>query len=184
MQNRYHSRTRSISVALISDQIVEPGHNFTLTASFEGLNASSYDALVIPGGRAPEYLALDESVIKLVKEFMEVGKPVASICHGQQILSAAGALKGKKCTAYPAVKLNVVLGGATWLEPDPISRICSCAEVSTTIPLCLVGIEIPQVYYSFNPIFMLAEPLMLASVFFFFFMACVAYLHVDLSIRK
>ena len=76
-----------------SDQIVEPGLNFTLTASFEGLNASSYDALVIPGGRAPEYLALDESVIKLVKEFMEVGKPVASICHGQQILSAAGALK-------------------------------------------------------------------------------------------
>ncbi|CAL5426690.1 unnamed protein product [Camellia sinensis] len=126
IQNRYHSRTRSISVALISirsDQIVEPGHNFTLTASFEGLNASSYNALVIPGGRAPEYLALDESVIKLVKEFMEVGKPVASICHGQQILSAAGALKGKKCTAYPAVKLNVVLGGATWLEPDPISRI-------------------------------------------------------------
>ncbi|THG09933.1 hypothetical protein TEA_021008 [Camellia sinensis var. sinensis] len=61
---------------------------------------------------------------------------------------------------------------------------CSCAEVSTTIPLCLVGIEIPQVYYSFNPIFMLAEPLMLASVFFFFFMGCVAYLHVDLSIRK
>ncbi|CAL5342783.1 unnamed protein product [Camellia sinensis] len=112
IQNRYHSRTRSISVALISirsDQIVEPGHNFTLTASFEGLNASSYDALVIPGGRAPEYLALDESVIKLVKEFMEVGKPVASICHGQQILSSAGALKGKKCTAYPAVKLNVVL---------------------------------------------------------------------------
>ncbi|XP_028076143.1 uncharacterized protein LOC114278313 [Camellia sinensis] len=100
IQNRYHSRTRSISVALISDQIVEPGHNFTLTASFEGLNASSYDALVIPGGRAPEYLALDESVIKLVKEFMEVGKPVASICHGQQILSAAGALKGKKCTTY------------------------------------------------------------------------------------
>ncbi|KAL7171114.1 hypothetical protein ACSBR2_035882 [Camellia fascicularis] len=55
---------------------------------------------------------------------MEVGKPVASIYHGQQILSAAGALKGKKCTAYPAVKLNVVFGGATWLEPDPISRIC------------------------------------------------------------
>ncbi|CAL5388684.1 unnamed protein product [Camellia sinensis] len=116
IQNRYHSQTRSISVALISirsDQIVEPGHNFTLTASFEGLNASSYDALVIPGGRATEYLALDESVIKLVKEFMEVGKPVASICHGQQILSAASALKGKKCTAYPAVKLNVVLDRAT-----------------------------------------------------------------------
>ncbi|KAJ6369482.1 hypothetical protein OIU76_027832 [Salix suchowensis] len=100
----------------------KPGHSFTLTASYEGLDASNYDALVIPGGRAPEYLALDETVIALVKEFMHSKKPVASICHGQQILAAAGVLKGRKCTAYPAVKLNVVLGGATWLEPDPIDR--------------------------------------------------------------
>ncbi|KAJ0695024.1 putative lactoylglutathione lyase [Helianthus annuus] len=98
------------------------GHDFTLTASFHDVDASTYDALVIPGGRAPEYLALDPTVIKLVKHFMDSGKPVASICHGQQILSAAGVLKGKKCTAYPAVKLNVELGGATWLEPDPIDR--------------------------------------------------------------
>ncbi|KAK9266440.1 hypothetical protein L1049_007437 [Liquidambar formosana] len=100
----------------------KPGHDFTLTASFEGLDGSSYDALVIPGGRAPEYLALNDTVIGLVKEFMGAGKPVASICHGQQILSAAGVLKGKKCTAYPSVKLNVVLSGATWLEPNPIDR--------------------------------------------------------------
>ncbi|KAF5185019.1 Dj-1-like protein [Thalictrum thalictroides] len=100
----------------------KPGHDFTLTASFEGLNPSTYEALVIPGGRAPEYLALDEKVLALVKHFMEAGKPVASICHGQQILSAAGVLKGRKCTAYPAVKLDVLLAGATWLEPDPIDR--------------------------------------------------------------
>ncbi|XP_062087020.1 protein DJ-1 homolog D-like [Humulus lupulus] len=100
----------------------KPGHDFVLTANFEGLDASSYDALVIPGGRAPEYLALDKEVIAIVKHFMEANKPVASICHGQQILSAAGVLQGTKCTAYPAVKLNVVLAGATWLEPDPIDR--------------------------------------------------------------
>ncbi|XP_059449165.1 protein DJ-1 homolog D-like [Corylus avellana] len=100
----------------------KPGHDFTLTANFEGLDTSSYDALVIPGGRAPEYLALDKSVIAIVKEFMETKKPVASICHGQQILSAADVLKGRKCTAYPAVKLNVVLAGASWLEPNPIDR--------------------------------------------------------------
>ncbi|KAJ6684132.1 hypothetical protein OIU85_007788 [Salix viminalis] len=100
----------------------KPGHNFVLTASYEGLDASSYDALVIPGGRAAEYLALDETVVALVKGFMESRKPVASIGHGQQILAAAGVLKGRKCTAYPTVKLNVVLGGATWLEPDPIDR--------------------------------------------------------------
>lgn len=98
------------------------GHNFKLTGNFCDVDASSYDALVIPGGRAPEYLALDQAVIKIVKDFMEAGKPVASICHGQQILAAAGVLKGKKCTAYPAVKLNVVLAGATWLEPEPIHR--------------------------------------------------------------
>ncbi|CAJ2640603.1 unnamed protein product [Trifolium pratense] len=100
----------------------KPGHNFTLTATFDDVDASGYDALVIPGGRSPEYLALNESVISWVKHFMESNKPVASICHGQQILAAAGVLKGRKCTAYPAVKLNVVLSGATWLEPDPISR--------------------------------------------------------------
>ncbi|PKA58723.1 Protein DJ-1 like D [Apostasia shenzhenica] len=100
----------------------KPGHDFTLTAKFESVDALSYDALVIPGGRAPEYLALDEKVITLVKDFMHVKKPVASICHGQQILSAAGVLEGRKCTAYPAVKLNVILGGGKWLEPDPIHR--------------------------------------------------------------
>ncbi|KAK9950668.1 hypothetical protein M0R45_006145 [Rubus argutus] len=100
----------------------KPGYDFTLTADFEALVASSYDALVIPGGRAPAYLALDKKVIALVKQIMEAKKPVASICHGQQILAAAGVLQGRKCTAYPAVKLNVILAGATWLEPDPIHR--------------------------------------------------------------
>ncbi|KAG6387645.1 hypothetical protein SASPL_152837 [Salvia splendens] len=100
----------------------KPGHNFTLNADFESVNPSGYDGLVIPGGRAPEYLALNDKVIQVVKEFMASNKPVASICHGQQILSAANVLKGKKCTAYPAVKLNVVLAGATWLEPEPIHR--------------------------------------------------------------
>jgi D-lactate dehydratase len=71
----------------------KPGHDFTLTASFESVDASSYDALVIPGGRAPEYLALNDKVISLVKDFSDKGKPIASICHGQQILSAAGVLK-------------------------------------------------------------------------------------------
>lgn len=71
----------------------KPGHDFALTATYDNVDASSYDALVIPGGRSPEYLALDESVIALVKHFMEEKKPVASICHGQQILAAADVLK-------------------------------------------------------------------------------------------
>ncbi|EXC21752.1 Intracellular protease 1 [Morus notabilis] len=98
------------------------GHDFTLTADYEGLEVSSYDALVIPGGRSPEYLAVDKTVIAITKHFMEAKKPVAAICHGPQILAAAGVLQGKKCTAYPAVKLNVVLAGGIWLEPDPFHR--------------------------------------------------------------
>ena len=67
----------------------KPGHNFALNAEFPG-SAAGYDGLVIPGGRAPEYLALDDKVLALVKEFFAAGKPVASVCHGQQILAAAG----------------------------------------------------------------------------------------------
>ncbi|KAK0590283.1 hypothetical protein LWI29_024920 [Acer saccharum] len=100
----------------------KPGHNFKLTANFQDIDASIYDALVIPGGRAPEYLQLNPKVIALVKQFMDSGKPIASIGLGHQILSAAGVLKGKKCIAYPTVKLNVVLSGATCFEPDPIDR--------------------------------------------------------------
>eukprot|EP01018_Ginkgo_biloba_P030880 Gb_11207 [translate_table: standard] len=98
------------------------GHNFILNADFDGVKVEKYDALLIPGGRAPEYLALDEKVLSIVKQFAEERKPIASICHGQQILAAADVLKGKRCTAYPAVKLNVLLAGAEWLEPEPITK--------------------------------------------------------------
>ncbi|MCO5588044.1 hypothetical protein L7F22_041999 [Adiantum nelumboides] len=100
----------------------KPGHNFALTADFDRVKAGDYDALVIPGGRAPEYLALNEKVLEIVRAFSKSGKPIASICHGQQILAAAGILKGKKCTAYPAIKPQVINAGAHWLEPNPMSR--------------------------------------------------------------
>ncbi|OIT07432.1 protein dj-1 -like d [Nicotiana attenuata] len=77
-----------------------PGHDFTINANFGSMDASSYNGLVIPGGRAPKYLALDDAVIKLVKEFMESRNPVASICHGQQILSTAGILKVTLLTSF------------------------------------------------------------------------------------
>lgn len=71
----------------------KPGHNFQLTATFEDVQASEYDALVVPGGRAPEYLALNSKVLSIVQHFSNNKKPIASICHGQQILAAAGVLK-------------------------------------------------------------------------------------------
>lgn len=92
------------------------GHNFVVNATFEELDPASYDALVIPGGRAPEYLRLNAAVIKAVQHFSEAGKPIAAICHGAQLLAAAGVLDGKSCSAYPAVQFEVVAAGGTYVE--------------------------------------------------------------------
>ena len=92
------------------------GHNFTLNATFEEIKEDDYDGLVIPGGRAPEYIRLNERVLEIVKHFAENNKPIASICHGQQVLVAAGVLEGKTCTAYPAVKPDIVRAGGKWGE--------------------------------------------------------------------
>ena len=90
------------------------GHNFALNASFAEIRPETYDALVIAGGRAPEYLRLNENVLKAVRHFFDEDKPVAAICHGPQILAAAGVLKGRKVSAYPAVGPEVKLAGATF----------------------------------------------------------------------
>lgn len=92
----------------------KPGHNFAISATFDEIKPQEYDALVIPGGRSPEYLRLNEKVIALVKHFATAKKPIASICHGQQILATADVLKGKNCTAYPAVSPELKSAGACY----------------------------------------------------------------------
>jgi len=92
------------------------GHNFTLNAAFDDVKAENYDALVIPGGRAPEYIRLNENVLKAVRHFADKNKPIAAICHGAQVLAAAGVIKGKGCTAYPAVGPDVKNSGGNWVE--------------------------------------------------------------------
>ena len=99
------------------------GHNFTLNATFDEISAADYDALLIPGGRAPEYIRLNEAVLQIVRHFAEAGKPIAAICHGPQVLAAAGILSGRKCTAYPAVGPDVTRAGATFVE-TPIDGVC------------------------------------------------------------
>jgi protease I len=94
----------------------KPGHNFGLNFSFEDVKEAGYDALVIPGGRAPEYLRLNSRVLEIVRSFMTSGRPVASICHGAQILAAAGVLEGRKCSAYPAVGPEVTRSGGHYAE--------------------------------------------------------------------
>jgi protease I len=92
------------------------GHNFAITADFASASAAGYDALVIPGGRAPEYLRLDAGVIELVKGFVAAGKPIAAICHGAQILAAADVIRGRTVSAYPACAPEVRLAGASYAE--------------------------------------------------------------------
>lgn len=89
----------------------KPGHNFALNYSFADVKVSDYDGLVIAGGRAPEYLRLNKKVLEMVQHFFTTNKPVAAICHGIQILTAAGVIKGRKLTAYPAVGPEVTLAG-------------------------------------------------------------------------
>lgn len=92
------------------------GHNFTLNADFAAARAADYDALVIPGGRAPEYLRLDAAVLDLVRAFDSAGKPIAAICHGAQLLAAADILKGKRVSAYPACAPEVTLAGGLYAD--------------------------------------------------------------------
>jgi protease I len=92
------------------------GHNFTLNADFDQVDVAHYDGLVIVGGRAPEYLRLNDKLLDMVRAFDAAKKPIASICHGAQILAAAGILKGRTCSAYPACAPEVRLAGGTYAE--------------------------------------------------------------------
>jgi protease I len=93
----------------------KPGHNFSLNATFAEVKAADYDALVIPGGRAPEYIRLNEAVLEIVRHFAQANKPIAAICHGAQVLAAAGVLTGKACSAYPAVGPDVTSAGGKYV---------------------------------------------------------------------
>lgn len=94
----------------------KPGHNFTLNAHFAEIEPGAYDALVLPGGRAPEYLRLNARVLDIVRHFAEQQKPIAAICHGVQLLTAASVLAGKTCSPYPAVGPEVNSAGGVWKE--------------------------------------------------------------------
>ncbi|WP_116133823.1 DJ-1/PfpI family protein [Tropicimonas sp. IMCC34043] len=101
----------------------KPGHNFALNATFAEIAAADYDALVIPGGRAPEYLRLDPEVLNRVRHFFDADKPVAAICHGAQLLAAAGVLKGRRCSAYPACAPEVAAAGGTYADIEVTAAV-------------------------------------------------------------
>ncbi len=94
----------------------KPGHNFALNATFADVKEAEYDALVIPGGRAPEYIRLNQRVLDIVRHFDSENKPIAAICHGAQVLAAAGILDGRSCSAYPACGPDVSRAGGDYVD--------------------------------------------------------------------
>ena len=94
----------------------KPGHNFVLNATFDEVDPADYDALVIPGGRAPEYIRLNEDVLAMVRHFDAANKPIAAVCHGAQVLAAAGVIDGKQCAAYPACQPEVERAGGVYTD--------------------------------------------------------------------
>lgn len=109
----------------------KPGHNFVLNADFSYLKLEQYDGLFLTGGRAPEYLRLDSRVIDIVHYFMELKKPVAAICHGIQILTAADVVRGRKLTAYPSVKPEILAAGGIYVEMLPHEAM-TCENLVTS----------------------------------------------------
>lgn len=95
------------------------GHNFAINYDFDAVNTADYVGLVVPGGRSPEYLRLNLRLLEIVREFNAAKKPIAAVCHGQQILVSAGILKGRSCTSYIAVKPDIIDAGATWVDVNP-----------------------------------------------------------------
>ncbi len=94
----------------------KPGHNFALNATFDDIDETAYDALMIPGGRAPEYIRLNDRVLEITRHFAEANKPIAAVCHGPQVLAAAGVLGGRECAAYPAVGPTVSGVGGIYMD--------------------------------------------------------------------
>jgi protease I len=97
----------------------KPGHNFVLNATFAAVDADDYDALIIAGGRAPEYLRLDDRLIAIVRSFFRADKPIAAICHAAQILAAADVIRGRRVSGYSACAPEIRLAGAEFVDTAP-----------------------------------------------------------------
>jgi protease I len=106
------------------------GHNFTLNATFDEIREDDYDALVVPGGRAPEYIRLNPRVLDIVRHFEQSGKPIAAICHGLQVLTAAGVVRGKEVTGYPACAPEVIQAGGSWVDVELTQAIADAGLVT------------------------------------------------------
>ncbi len=98
----------------------KPGYSWDADVAFADVNPSDYAALVIPGGRAPEYIRNDSACQKIVRHFFENQKPVAQLCHAGLVLAACGVLKGRRTAAYPALESDIKAAGAEFVNAEAV----------------------------------------------------------------
>ncbi len=108
----------TVDVASTEIKVVSGKHGYTVMPQIPTKNVEfeKYEALIIPGGRSPEKLRLDMSTLRITRNLMAAGKTVATICHGPQVLISAGVLKGRRITCHPAIKDDVMLAGASYID--------------------------------------------------------------------
>ena len=98
----------------------KPGYTWNADIAFADVNPAEYAAVVIPGGRAPEYIRNNKDCLRIVQHFFEQQKPVAQLCHAPLVLAAAGVLKGKRTAAYPTLEPDVKAAGAQFVDSEAV----------------------------------------------------------------
>jgi protease I len=94
----------------------KPGYTWDADLAFSDVDPADYVALVVPGGRAPEYIRNDPDAQRVIRSFFEDDRPVAQLCHAPQALAAAGVLEGRRTAAYPALEPDVRAAGAEFVD--------------------------------------------------------------------
>lgn len=96
------------------------GYRVPVDLAFSEVKPEEYDALYLPGGRAPEWIRNEPRALEIVRHFFEANKPVGGICHAALILTAAGVAKGRRMAAYPALKPDVEMAGAEFVDGEAV----------------------------------------------------------------
>ncbi|MBI8989207.1 DJ-1/PfpI family protein [Corynebacterium meridianum] len=96
-------------------------HMWPADVAIDDVDPAEYAGLIIPGGRAPEYLRLNENVLNIVRAFFDADKPVAATCHGPLILARAGVLDGRECAAFGMCEPDVTDAGATYVDAADVT---------------------------------------------------------------
>ncbi|MBO8179470.1 MAG: type 1 glutamine amidotransferase [Archaeoglobus sp.] len=101
-------------------RVGKKGYQIKPDLSYEDVRVEEYAALVIPGGKAPERIRINEKAVEIVRRFLDLGEPVAAICHGPQLLISAGAVKGRRMTSWIGIRDDLIAAGAEYVDAEVV----------------------------------------------------------------